>query len=177
MLYIAGTGTRAIQTESVERKNEIIDLICGKLKDWMDARPDGVSVISGMAEGFDSALAQAAILMELPLICCIPNPGYGDYYWGKKSKTGKDRSRAFNIIKSAAIEIEYTNIYYSVGNSLYKDGVHMNFWRNQRMVDRCDVLFAWATGPTDADGGTSDCIKRALAADLLHIEYLKGQHA
>lgn len=175
MLYIAGTGTRSIQTAAVEEKRRIMNLVCDKLRDWVEVRgQDGVTVISGCAEGFDAALASAAMRLSLPLIACVPNPGYGKYYWGEHSRTGEDRIKAFHCIIDYATEVEYTNEYYGVGKALTKDGLHLNFWRNQRMVDRCDVLFAWAKGPKDADGGTNDCIKRALAADLMHIEYLQA---
>lgn len=183
MKKIAGTGTRSIQKLSVPEKSRVLEIITEQLNLFgeLDAANGGdgkIIVISGMAEGFDSALAMAAISVGMELHCYIPNRGYGNYYWGQKSQTGQNRLAQFNAIVAQAAHVEYTNEKLGV-NSLYHNGVHMNFLRNQHMVDDADILFAWATSEKEADGGTRDCICRWLtkreAAGPEHfpIVYLK----
>lgn len=164
MLYIAGTGTRQIQLMTAEEKNKVIDVILDQLQVWQlhnEAFGDGegITVISGMAEGFDSALAAAAIRGGYRLWCFVPNRGYGNYYWGRKSLTRTNRERQFNKILAQAEHVEYTNEVLGV-NGLYHNGLHMNFHRNQHMVDRADVLFGWVNSNGTADGGTADCVRR-----------------
>lgn len=157
--YIAGTGTRKVQIASPEVKARLYSDIYGFLLFQMEQHGD-VTVISGMAEGFDKALAAVALNLGLPLVCCVPNKGYGSYYWGQKSLTGSDLYPEFQAMLAKASEVEYTNEVYGT-QDVYMDGIHMNFWRNQRMVERCDLLLAYARDGDRVEGGTSDCIKRA----------------
>lgn len=164
MPYIAGTGTRKIQRLDAEQKTNVLSTIITKLREFPN-----YTVISGMAEGFDAALATAALICGNPLHCYVPNRGYGQYYWGNNSLTERNRIDEFNHILSQAQEVLYTNEEMGV-NSLYHQGIHMNFWRNQQMVDKADVLFAWASGPDEADGGTKDCITRWIAKQEAHLD-------
>lgn len=156
--WIAGTGTRKIQTLEMWEKALIFTRIEQFLQDMIDLHGD-VGVISGMAEGFDKALAIVALHMGLPVVACVPNRGYGHHYWGLHSLTGKDMEYHFDHLLERVDEVEYADEFYRV-RGLYKDGIHMNFWRNQRMVDRANHLLAYGTKETVSDGGTADCVKR-----------------
>jgi len=105
-------------------------------------------VISGMAEGFDEALARAAIMANVPFIAAIPNNGYIEYYWGKKSMLGRNRMAESQEILSKASDIVY------VCDGIYgPDGRHANFHRNEWMVDHANIV--WAYNPTTR--GTAQC--------------------
>lgn len=158
--YVAGTGTRQIQKLPMPVKAQIFMDIQEFLQDMIFTHGE-VGVISGMAEGFDKALAVVALNMDLPLVACVPNDGYGHHYWGLHSLTGRDMEYHFDHLLSRATEVEYTDEFYGT-RALYKDGIHMNFWRNQRMVDRSDHLLAYGTKETVNDGGTADCVKRGF---------------
>ena len=166
MLYIAGTGTRQIQLMAASDKQKVIDTIIEQLDIWAElygqAGGEGrVTVISGMAEGFDAAMAAAAIKASVPLWCYVPNRGYGNYYWGSHSLTGQNRLAKFNEILEYAEKVEYTNERLGVpAGKLYHGGVHLNFLRNQAMVDDATHLFGWVDGDKEPDGGTADCVRR-----------------
>lgn len=151
--FIAGTGTRQIQLLPNDEKDEVVAAIRAYLESFLDEEP---IVISGMAEGFDSALAHTAVMMEIPFIACVPNRGYGRYYWGQKSLTRRNREDAFNALLSKAIQVEYTNEVLGVSD-LYYNGIHMNFHRNHRMVDLADEVVAWGI----QSRGTSECVAYA----------------
>jgi hypothetical protein len=176
MIYIAGTGTRDAQCYPLDEKMRLAIILRDRLLHW--SKIDEVTVISGMAEGFDAALAHVALRLDIPLHCYVPGRGYGKHYWGENSKIiGKDRLYAFDHLLRKADHVEYTDEALSAKGSLYINGVHMNFLRNQRMVDKADVLFAWAENSVEASRGTQDCIKRALLkagnGSKIEIEYLK----
>lgn len=168
MKYLAGTGPRQMVTWNSTLLQEVVDRTTQAIEPWTEV--DDVTLISGFAEGFDTVIILAAMQLSLPYIGCIPNRGYGRYYWGKNSLTGRDRMEQFNGYVADAVEIEYTNEYYGT-DGLYRNGKHMNFWRNQRMVDRADGLLAWAKDKKEADGGTKDCVQRAINAGI-HIDFL-----
>lgn len=160
MSFIAGTGTRKIQNMDVAEKTKVLDILIGQIDQWdTDLGMGQHTIISGMAEGFDSALAIAALKHGNPLHLYIPNRGYGEYYWGKNSLSGRNRKAEFDAIVAQSERVEYTDERIGV-SGLYHNGIHLNFWRNQAMVDDADVLFGWVTGPNEADGGTADCVRR-----------------
>lgn len=171
MKFLSGTGTRQIAAWSPDDQREVLDITIQAIEPWVEA--DDVTLVSGFAQGFDTVIILAAMELDLPYIGCIPNRGYGRYYWGKNSVTGKDAYTQYLEYLDGAVEIEYTNEFYGT-NSLYYQGKHMNFWRNQRLVDRGDGLLAWAESKKEADGGTKDCIQRAVNAEM-HIDFLKAE--
>jgi hypothetical protein len=147
-MIIAGTGTRSIVT-SVAAMGWIIDTLVSMIR----SRDESVdlTLISGMAEGFDEALARAAIQCQIPFQAFVPHPTYGRYYWGQHSLTGVDRLAEFDELLAQASEIVTT------ASTLYVSGIHANFVRNIRMVDAADKM--WCYGPTSR--GTAHCIQYA----------------
>lgn len=115
--------------------------------------PD-LHVISGMAEGWDEAIAKAAMRNSIPYTVMIPNKGYGDYYWRRNSLLGVDRSATFATLCEHAREVVY------VCDSLYVNGVHSNFVRNQAMVDACDGALVYEA----TSNGTRDAVTRLIKA-------------
>lgn len=171
--YLAGTGPKQLGTWLPHFREEALLATQSAVEPWLEH--DDVTLVSGFCEGFDEMIILVAQRLSLPYVGCIPNRGYGAYYWGKNSVTGKNRLPEFNRYVQGAVEVEYTNEWYNT-TSLYRNGLHMNFWRNQRMVDRADALLAWARDKKTADGGTKDCIQRAINAGL-YVEYLDDPQA
>lgn len=143
MLYIvAGTGSRSFQpSPKVER-----ELDQYLMKVWTEH--DEFEIMSGMAEGFDEFLARRAIALGFDWQATVPNKGYGKYYWGEHSVTGRDRYAEFDELLSKAKRVIY------VCRGIKKGGVHSNFIRNQYMVDKADAFVVGAP----ITKGTAHCL-------------------
>ena len=109
-------------------------------------KPD--KLISGMALGWDQALAQAAVDLQIPLLAAVP-------FIGQESKWPKASQMAYLELLEKADEV---HIVSDGGYSAGKMQV-----RNEWMVDNCDhVLALWdGTG-----GGTGNCIQYAKSKDV-----------
>lgn len=140
-MIVAGTGSRSLITNiSLLRK------IQGNLTKKM--LEEGIDcVISGMAEGFDECIAKAAVDAGVPLIAAVPNKGYGQYYWGANSLLKKNRLLEFKQLLDQADRVVY------VCDSIYENGRHANFIRNEWMADHADRV--WVYNPTSR--GTAHC--------------------
>lgn len=149
-MIVAGTGSRRLRKEDPSIRIEAFKRTCSTLHE-LNVNGD-VTVMSGMAEGFDQTLAVAANFMGIPWIAAVPNTGYGSYYWGKKSVTGGDRLRDFTDLLSTA-----QDVIYVCGDKVYQGRVHSNFIRNTYMVEQADHVLVWE--PTSR--GTSHCVKEA----------------
>ena len=145
-MTIAGTGSRKLVMNQL-MMGMVIEKMCQLLK----KAPDGLCLISGMAEGFDEALARAAIIEKIPFIAAVPHRDYGRYYWGCNSLLRKDRLREFEWLCGQAAEV------HVICKSLYVGGQHANFVRNEWMVDNSDKM--WAYNKTST--GTKHCVEYA----------------
>lgn len=105
-------------------------------------------VISGMALGFDQALAQAAINLGIPFEAAIPFKGQ-EGLWPEQSQI---RYREL---------LEHANkISYLFSKPRDKQGiVHCMFRRDEYMVDQCDMVVSLWNG--DLTGGTAHTIRYA----------------
>lgn len=102
-------------------------------------------VISGMALGWDMALAQAAINLQpnVELLAAVPFEGQ-EKVWPSKSQS------LYRALLARADEVE---IVSSGGYAAWKMQT-----RNEWMVDHCQELLALWNG---SEGGTANCIKYA----------------
>lgn len=101
-------------------------------------------VISGMAIGWDTAVAIAAIQLKIPLIAAVP-------FIGQEKVWSTAYQNRYNKILSKASEV----IIVSEGSySAYKLQL-----RNEYMVDNSDIVLAMWNG---SSGGTGNCIKYAI---------------
>lgn len=100
-------------------------------------------VITGMAQGWDQALAEAAYALEIPYHAYIPFRGQ-EYMWPDmaQEKYKEILKHAFNITTCSAGEFS--------AKAMQK--------RNEMMVDDADLILAMWDGST---GGTFNCIKYA----------------
>lgn len=101
-------------------------------------------VITGMALGFDQAVAEASIALDIPFVAAVPFKGQ-HLRW-----PAADQARYFDILDHAAEIVTVSQEGFSPQA--------MQF-RNQYMVDHCDLLVAlWDTSKT---GGTKNCVDYA----------------
>lgn len=181
LFVTGGTGSRSLRTANIAAQRAVWAWLLTELTALKAVHGDGLRVISGMAEGFDEALAKAALQLEIPFIAMLPNKTYGSYYWGQKSLTGRDRLEEFNELLSQAHQTVYTDRLFKIqGKGLYYDPktlqaskrsgpglIHSNLVRNQGIVNWSDQLLAYNVRSV----GTSDCISRAKKAGVPWKEY------
>jgi Uncharacterized protein conserved in bacteria len=110
--------------------------------EWLlENKPE--KVISGMALGWDMALAQASIDLDIPLIAAVP-------FKGQEGKWNlEDRLKYFELLLYAE-RIVYV---CEPGYSPWKMQV-----RNEWMVKNSDIVLAMWDG---TEGGTNNCIRYA----------------
>ena len=101
------------------------------------------TVISGMALGWDTALAIAAVNKGIPFIAAVPFLGY-------EARWSADSQNIFNNLLDLASKVVI------VCDGDY--GVWKLQKRNEWMVDNSDVVLALWDG---SSGGTSNCIRYA----------------
>jgi uncharacterized phage-like protein YoqJ len=101
-------------------------------------------VISGMALGWDQAIACAALDLEIPLVAAIPFKGQ-EAIWPSESQ------RRYNDILAMASSVRCIS---QGGYSPYK--MHL---RNQWMVNACGTILALWDG---SSGGTKNCVDFAV---------------
>lgn len=143
-MIVAGTGHRpsklgGYDKEATDKLIKVADMYLGT------ARPS--EVISGMALGWDQALAWAAIRLHIPLVAAIPFEGQ-ENMWPVQSKAN------FHTILKHAKDVVYVS---EPGYAPWKMQV-----RNQWMVNSCDVVLALWDG---SDGGTANCVRYAEQAE------------
>lgn len=162
---IAGTGTRQLIKEPKEYRHKVLGYLV-QLLEGAKAKhgAENVLVISGMAEGFDEALAHAAVIAGVPFTAAVPNKGYLEYYWGKNSQLGSSRlGHGLELLNKAA-EVHYVCKSPASQMPKYKNADGSDKWgtanleRNEWMVDRADVI--WAYNPNNSSG-TNHCIAYA----------------
>lgn len=105
-------------------------------------RPD--RVITGMALGWDTAIAEAALLLQIPYAAAVPFKGQ-ECAWPEPSQ------RTFHFLLQHASEVV---IVCDGGYAAWKMQK-----RNQWMVDHSDRVCALFDG---SPGGTANCVKYAL---------------
>jgi len=151
--YIAGTGSRELILD-VDKRRKVRDYLAGLLAQAKEKHGDKLIVISGMAEGFDEALARAAIMADVPFIAAIPSSGYIEYYWGRTSMLKRDRMSEAQEILSKAREIVYVCPPSRYGNGVrHTQNGGANLDRNEWMVEHADIV--WVYNPTTT--GTAQC--------------------
>ena len=101
-------------------------------------------VISGMAIGWDQALAEAAVRLGIPLIAAIP-------FKGQESRWPKESQKKYHELLAQAAEVVDT----SNGQSYHPRLMQV---RNEWMVDNSDLVVALFDG---TKGGTYNCVKYA----------------
>lgn len=100
------------------------------------------SVFTGMAQGWDQAIAKACIVLRVPFMAVIPCAGQ-DVKWPSAARA------EYRAILSCAVSVmEISKIYTS----------RCMQQRNEWMVDHADAIVALFNG---SPGGTANCIDYA----------------
>lgn len=140
-MIVAGTGHRPdkLGGYSDAAHERLVTVACSALG---DLRGDVSRVISGGALGWDQALADAAIRLDLPLTLALPFEGF-ECKWPKSSQ-------------------EFLHSLMNPADVVFVCEPGYAPWkmqeRNKWMVDNCNTLLALWNG---TDGGTHNCIKYA----------------
>jgi uncharacterized phage-like protein YoqJ len=144
-MIIAGTGHRPDKIRlgnldgyraSVQAR--LVDLARAALDRHVPER-----VISGMALGWDTALAQAALDLGIPFDAYVPFEGQESRWPAAAQQRYRDllgRADQILIVSPGSYEVEKMQV------------------RNERMVDDCDLLLALWNGTA---GGTRNCLRYA----------------
>ena len=139
-MILAGTGHRPEKTGGYSDVSRKILYEVAK-NALIESKPE--KIISGMALGWDQALAEAAIDLGIPFIAAIPFVNHGNN-WPSKS-----RMHNADLLAKAS-RCEYICQAFSM-ESYQK--------RNEWMVDQSDGLIAFWNG--DRTGGTWNCLEYA----------------
>lgn len=158
---LAGTGSRSFVDLSTEEQNRIISDLKEYFLLGLSKYPNLV-IMSGGALGWDTVVARAAYQLEIPYVLCIPNKGYGPYYWGRAGKLDN-----FNRMLSYAQYVEYTMEDVYNHNGIYLNGEHSNFVRNRRMVELANGFVVYKS----TSRGTSHCMTHINTAGLPWKEF------
>lgn len=141
MIY-AGTGHRPPRlglNYSLKHRELLTDFLTREL---LSIRPS--KIISGMAQGFDQCLAEAALNLNIPFIAAVPFHGHPDK-WPKDSK-----ELYYNLLNQAE-EVRILSDLYS--NSAFTK-------RDRFMIDNADSVIAMYDGVSL--GGTAYTVDYAL---------------
>lgn len=139
-MIIAGTGHRPnkLGGYSQSAQNKLVKIA----EDWLiEHKPE--KILSGMAIGWDQALAIAAVKQEIPFIAVVP-------FKGQERMWSKDSIMVYNALLLLAKDI----VVVSQGDYSYEK---MQL-RNQYLVDNSDKILAMYDG---SEGGTRNCIAYA----------------
>jgi|SRR5271166_1780535 len=130
---IAGFSEGSVLFKNIEKAIE---------NTFTELRPE--KVITGMALGIDTLVAETCLQMDIPFHAMCPFKGQ-ELYWSKS-----DQNHYYDLL-SYADTITYTSPY---GFAAWKYQV-----RNERIVDGCDLLVAvYCDG---LGGGTKNCLDYA----------------
>lgn len=137
-MIVAATGHRPKSLKTGYNLTPLISLV----KPWLAARkPD--AVISGMALGWDQAVAIAALDLGISVHAYIPFVGQADA-WPTHSQTAYQ-----NLLLRCATR----KVVSPGGYEAWKMQA-----RNEAMVDDCDLVLALWNGEA---GGTGNCVRYA----------------
>lgn len=139
-MIIAGTGHRPNKLGGYD--NITLRRLMGLVNSWLvNYQPK--LVISGMALGWDQAIASAAYSLGIPFHAYVP-------FEGQESMWPRNSQEDYKWLLSKASNVVYTA---EPGYAAWK----MQH-RNERMVDACDRVLALWDG---SKGGTGNCIAYA----------------
>ena len=142
-MVVAGTGHRPQKLQSTWSQYEPLTLPrLTLLAQSALKKSKPVLVISGMALGWDTAIALAAINLGIPLIAAVPCLNHS-FKW---SQSQQDQ---WQYIIGKAIAVHCPDVPYSPAAMQI---------RNEWMCDRASIMLALWDG---SSGGTANCLKYA----------------
>lgn len=142
-MIIAGTGHRpdklpvpGVEPYSVAHLDRLTEFAMHALLEYPDLR----KVLSGMAQGWDMALARAAIKLGIPLHAAVPFKGF-------EARWPTDAQRMYHLTLGQA---QHVTIVSPGGFTAHKLQV-----RNEFLVKQSYLLLALWDGTS---GGTANCL-------------------
>lgn len=142
-MKICGTGHRPKSLGPDGYSKETFNQMVEVAGAWLDDHPEVTEVISGMALGWDQALAVAALNRLLPVHAYIPFPGQADKWPLESQYFYQDLLRQCSSIKMIS--------FGGYSAKAMQD-------RNEAMVDdSAEVLALWSGEP----GGTANAVTYA----------------
>lgn len=143
---VAGTGHRPdkLALGKIDPYHPVLRERLTDLAIWYLEQKLPDKVISGMALGWDIALAVAAVKLNIPLIAAIPFKGQ------EKLWSAEDKYLYYRMLQQATKSIIICDGGYEAKKMML---------RNKWMVDQCSRVVALYDG--SQAGGTSNCIKYA----------------
>lgn len=153
MVIIAGTGHRPNKLGgfSTSVHDRLVDLAIKVLPLY-----NTTQVISGMALGWDIALAKAAIKLGIPLVAAVP---FKEQYKAWKNK--RDIDTYFDVLEESTVvyvDRLWDTKYIVPGISPDVYDVLKMQRRNEYMVDEAEAVLALWDG---SRGGTGNCVNYA----------------
>ena len=152
-IVVAGTGHRPQKLNPLDASDRkfgftpeaheaLLDVARDSLARIRDNHPDKeITVISGVALGFDQALAQAALEAEMRVVAAVP-------FEGQESRWGRDSQAAYRQLLDRIVAAGGEVHVVSPGG--YSPAKMQT--RNEWMVDRADVVLGLNSGRA---GGTA----------------------
>jgi uncharacterized phage-like protein YoqJ len=150
MIILAATGHRPdkLGGYDAETEKKLIDFAMSTLREHHPS-----TVISGMAIGWDMAIAMAAIRLKIPFWAYLPFVGQ-ELRWPSTTR----------LLYHAVLRKAQRTVVCSEGG-FSKSAMQV---RNMRMVDDCEHIVALWNGST---GGTANCIHYAQGQGRPYTNY------
>lgn len=146
--FVAFTGHRPDKlggyTQAAERR---LTAFASRVLSALAEQRGPLHVISGMALGWDMAVAEAACELQIPYTAAVPFPQQPDR-WPMDSK------KRWRSLCDRAAAVEVLEQTYSAAGLQRR-----NIW----MVDNANLLIALWNG---SDGGTANCVRYARSVGL-----------
>jgi hypothetical protein len=162
---VAGTGPRNLRIAPPEQCADASNRLVATLVPLKEKHGEDLTVMSGLAEGWDELVAITAIRLDIALWAAVPNRTYGRFYWSARQSVMKhDRVAEFDRILERAWRVTYVMEQVHRTSKLWVNGEHANMLRNTWMVTGAepfpgaDEFLVW--NPTS--GGTADCFGKIL---------------
>ncbi|APW79708.1 GTP-binding domain [Pectobacterium phage PP99] len=146
ILSVTGHRPNKLGGYSIEAYSKLLVLATDQLSQLMPEK-----VLTGMALGWDTAIAEACFNLGIPFIACIPFRGQ-EKLWPQQSQDKYD-----NLVSNAAEVVIVSSGGYSASK--------MNK-RNRYMVDNSDKVLALWDG---TQGGTGNCVAYATIKNKTSI--------
>ena len=156
----AGTGHRPDKLggwDNVPAFYRVVNLAVEALEE-----NDIVGVVSGMAAGWDLALAHAAMELDIHLMCAIPFEGQ-ELRWSNFWRQIYGEAREY-ATEERVLYTPNTDVYYEVAKAL-KD---RNDWMVNYIQSKNGKILALWNG---SKGGTAHCIRSAERSKIEVVNY------
>lgn len=151
-MIISGTGHRPQKLGGFIIPNKIFNYVC-KTAESIIIKECPDKIITGMALGYDTWLAQISYKLKIPFIAAVP-------FLGQESKWPKESQILYNKLLNMASEV----VIVSDGGYSPQSMQVRNGW----MVDHSDKILACWDG---SNGGTANCISyaKSVGKEIIRI--------